>query len=154
MSVPTRSPLSVAAAFLGLFAGGAAAGAGLARLLAPGSWWAGALSVFAFPVAFALGLQSWFYLALLGAVPRVARLLFRGGAGPVRPLVKAPIPGASAFVPIASGIGGAVGLVVGWLSNTHSVWLVTLVYWVAGTLYGLLAWRLARAGLLMPPEST
>jgi hypothetical protein len=68
--------------------------------------------------------------------------------------VKALIPGASAFVPIASGMGGAAGVVIGWLSTTPSIWLVTLIYWVAGTLYGLLAWRLARAGLLMPPEST
>jgi hypothetical protein len=58
MPTSTPSALSIASAFLGLFIGGAAMGAGLARLLAPGSWWAGALSGFAFPVAFALGLQA------------------------------------------------------------------------------------------------
>ncbi|HET8623734.1 MAG TPA: hypothetical protein VFM14_09255 [Gemmatimonadales bacterium] len=57
-------------------------------------------------------------------------------------------------MPIASGIGAVVGIVVGWLSATHRVWLVAPIYWLAGTFYGWLAWRLARAGLLMPPEST
>jgi hypothetical protein len=82
------------------------------------------------------------------------RLLSRPQTGRSRPLAAAPIPGAGAFVPIASGIGAAVGLVVGWLSTTRPVWLVALVYWVVGSLYGLLTWRLARAGLLVPPEGT
>ena len=94
------------------------------------------------------------WLALLSLIPQVVRLLLRSQTGRSRPLTGAPISGAGAFVPIASGIGAAVGLVVGWLSPTHPVWLVALVYWVVGSLYGLLAWRLARAGLLMPPEGT
>ena len=46
-----------AAAFVGLFLGSAAVGSGLARMLAPGSWLAEAVSFFALPVAFATGLQ-------------------------------------------------------------------------------------------------
>jgi hypothetical protein len=60
---------------------------------------------------------------------------------------------AIAFVPVASGIGGAAGLLVAWLSSTHSGWLVVPSYLAAGTLYGVLVWRLARAGFLIPPES-
>ncbi|MCI0456442.1 MAG: hypothetical protein L0Z62_05620 [Gemmataceae bacterium] len=154
MPASTRSPLAVASTFLGLFVGGAVVGVGLAGLLAPGSWWAEAVSGFALPVAFALGLQAWFGLALLSLVPRLLGLVRQGGAR--RPADGPPtsIPGAVAFVPIASGIGALVGVVIGWLSASHPVWLVAPIYWLVGTLYGLLAWALARAGFLMPPEST
>ena len=148
-----RSPLSVAITFFGLFLGGAATGLGLARLLAPGSWWAEGVSAFAFPVAFAVSLQAWFGLALLSIIPKLIGLLITGTDRRPRPRINAPIPGAMVFLPMSSGIGAVVGLVVGWLSSTHSVWVVAPVYWVVGTLYGLLAWRLARAGFLMPPES-
>jgi hypothetical protein len=153
MPPPRRSPLSVAGTFFGLFIGGAAAGLGLARLLAPGSWWAEALSTFAFPVAFAFGLQAWFGLAILGLIPHLARRLLHDAGAPSRPRTDAPLPGAAVFLPIASGTGALLGFVVGWISSTHSVWLVAPVYWSAGTAYGWLAWRLARAGFLMPPES-
>ncbi|CAN5891022.1 hypothetical protein BH24GEM1_BH24GEM1_13280 [soil metagenome] len=33
------------------------------------------------------------------------------------------------------------------------MWLVALVYWLVGTVYGLVAWQLARRGFLLPPES-
>lgn len=59
---------------------------------------------------------------------------------------------AIAFVPVASGIGGAAGLLVAWLSSTHPGWLVVPSYLAAGTLYGVLVWRL-RAVFLIPPES-
>jgi hypothetical protein len=145
------SPLSIACAFFGLFVGGALVGLGLARLLAPKSWWADALSGFALPLAFALSLQAWFGLALLSLIPRlVRRLLGRHPAGSPPP--PPSIPGASAFVPISSAMGLVVGIAVGWLSATHAWWLVASVYWLVGTFYGLFAWRLARAGLLLPPE--
>jgi hypothetical protein len=44
-------------------------------------------------------------------------------------------------------------MVVGLASSTHPAWLVALVYWLVGTGHGALAWRLARRGVLMPPES-
>ena len=146
------SPLGIACAFFGLFIGGVLAGLGLARLLAPGSWWADALSVFALPLAFALSLQAWFGLGLLSLIPRLVRwLLGRDPAGSAPP--RPSIPGAVAFVPISSAMGLVVGIVVGSLSATRALWLVASVYWLVGTLYGLLPWRLGRAGLLMPPES-
>jgi hypothetical protein len=148
-----RSPLGVVAAFFGLFIGGAVVGVWLARVLAPGSWWAEALSGFALPVAFAMGLQAWYGLALLGVALRLLSLLFRGNVSEGRPPANPRIPGAFVFLPIASGIGAVVGLLVGLLSASHSVWVVTPIYWAVGTLHGLLAWRLARSGFLMPPES-
>jgi hypothetical protein len=148
-----RSPLSVAITFFGLFLGGAATGLCLARLLAPGSWLAEGIGAFALPVAFAVSLQAWFGLALLSVIPKLIGFLIAGTDRRPRPLARAPIPGAMVFVPVASAIGAVVGLAVGWLSTTHSVWVVAPVYWLTGTLYGLLAWRLARAGFLMPPES-
>jgi hypothetical protein len=45
------------------------------------------------------------------------------------------------------------GLVVGIMSPTHPAWLVALLYWLVGTGHGALAWRLARMGVLIPPES-
>ena len=148
----SRSPLSIALTFFALFAGGIAAGVALAWTFAPGSQWAEAVSAFAFPLAFAFGLQAWFGLALVGLFAQVTRRLIGRAAPPPRPS-HVSIPGSVAFVPIASGIGALAGLVVGWLSPTRSVWLVGPVYWLLGTLYGLLAWRLARAGFLVPPES-
>ena len=38
-------------------------------------------------------------------------------------------------------------------STTHPAWLVALAYWLAGTLHGLIAWRLARRGILIPPQT-
>jgi hypothetical protein len=54
---------------------------------------------------------------------------------------------------MTSGIGAVAGIVVGLLSSTQAPWLVALVYWLVGTAHGLLAWRLAQRGVLLPPES-
>ena len=77
----------------------------------------------------------------------------RGGPAPIRQTSGISIPGAFVFLPLSSAAGAADGLVVGLASPTHSVWLVALVYWLVGTLHGALAWRLARGGVLVPPES-
>ena len=63
------------------------------------------------------------------------------------------MPGAFVFLPITSGVGALAGVLVGILSTTHSVWSVALIYWLAGTARGMLAWGLARAGYLLPPET-
>jgi hypothetical protein len=149
---PSRHPAGVVLAFFGLFIGGAAAGLGLARMLAPGSWWSEALSFLAFPFAFVIGIQAWFGAALFSVVLHVLRLLLTKGdrrAARVGP----GIPGSFVFLPIGSVVGAVTGVAVGWLSGTYSAWLVAPIYWGAGSLYGFLTWRLARAGFLMPPES-
>ena len=147
--------VATAVAFVGLFLGSAAVGSGLARVLAPGSWLAEAVSFFALPVAFAMGLQLWYGLALFGLVPRLVRTLLRSdGAGPVSTLQPpAALAGSWVFLPTSSGLGAVAGLVVGVASPTQSLWTVLPVYWLVGTLHGVLAWRLARAGVLMPPEA-
>jgi hypothetical protein len=129
-------------------------GLGLAEALAPGSWVAQALSLFALPLAFAVSLQTWYGLALLRVVPRLlgfrrSQLVPSLGQGVARPKV----PGSFVFVLMTSGIGAVAGIVVGLLSSTQAPWLVALVYWLVGTAHGLLAWRLAQRGVLLPPES-
>lgn len=148
MATRQRGTLGILGAFFGLFIGGGAAGTGLASLLAPGSVWAEAVGLFAFPLAFVFGMQAWFGLALLSVVPRLLGF-WRSRPAPLYPSV----PGSIAFVPIASAHGAVAGLVSGWLSSAYPFWVVAPAYWLAGTLYGVLAWRLARAGFLMPPES-
>jgi hypothetical protein len=152
------SPATVAiiSALLGLFLGGAAAGIGLARALAPDSWVAETVSFFALPVAFATGLQAWYGLALFSLIPRVLRWWLSGShASPagVRQTRPVQLPGSFVFLPLSSGAGTVAGLVVGLVSSTYPLWFIVLVYWLVGTLHGLLAWRLARGGVLLPPES-
>jgi hypothetical protein len=148
------SPVLVIAALLALFPGAAAVGVGLARWLAPGSWVADAVSFFALPVAFATGLQIWYGVALFGMLVRLVGR-WRAGAVPVRDraVARPPLPGSVVFLPLSSGAGAIAGLVAGLVSSTQPAWLVMLVYWLVGTLHGVVAWRLARRGVLMPPES-
>lgn len=143
--------LAMLAAYVGLFLGGAALGGALAGLFAPGSWIAAVAGFFALPLAFAGGLQAWYGLALVSLIPR---LLGRLRGMPPRQAAGARIPGSLVFLPLGSVAGAAAGLVVGVASSTHPTWLVALVYWLVGTGHGTLTWRLARAGILIPPEST
>lgn len=147
--------LAILAAFVGLFLGGAALGGALAAAFAPASWIGAVAGFFALPVAFAGGLQAWYGLALLSLVPRLLGRL-RGSPPSAVPRGQAPgtgIPGSFVFLPLSSLAGAAAGIVVGLVSSTHPAWLVALVFWLAGTCHGALAWRLARGGFLMPPES-
>ena len=144
--------LPTIAAFVGLFLGPAAVGDGLARTLAPGSWVAEAASVFALPLAFAMGLQAWYGLALLGLIPHLARLVFRPGT-PVRTRRPVSLPGAWVFLPLSVAFGAIAGVVAGLASPTHPVWIVAPIYLAVGSLHGAVACRLARRGILMPPET-
>ena len=150
----SASSLPTIGALLGLFLGGAAIGVGLARFFAPHSWLADLVSFFALPVAFTAGLQAWYGLALLGLM---FRLLRRPVSGVHPATVPSPSPrqpsGSFVFLPLSSGTGALAGLLVGLMSPTSRLWLVLLVYWLVGTVYGLLAWRLAQKGVLLPPES-
>jgi hypothetical protein len=149
-------PLAIIAAFLGLFLGGAAVGGGLAGAFAPGSWIAAVAGFFALPLAFAGGLQGWYGLALLSLIPRLLGRLRSLRPPPARSgqAARASIPGSFVFLPLSSVAGATAGIVVGLASSTHPAWLVALVYWIVGTGHGALAWRLARGGYLIPPESS
>jgi hypothetical protein len=110
---------------------------------------------FALPVAFAIGLQTWYGLALLSVIPRVFERL-RGvspRSAPSEPTTRPSIPGSFVFLPLGSVAGVTAGIVVGIASSTFPAWLIALVYWMVGTAHGALAWRLARGGYLVPPES-
>ena len=139
----TRSPRlpAILAAYVGLFPGSAAVGVWLAELLAPGSRLA--------------ELVSFFALAHLGLVPRLlGRLRASGSAAPAaRTWGRPELPGSWVFFPLSSVFGLLAGVAVGLASSSHAAWLVALVYWLVGSLHGLLAWRLARAGFLMPPDA-
>ena len=147
--------LAILAAFVGLFLGGAAIGGALAEAFAPGSWIAAVAGFFALPLAFAAAMQAWYGLALLSLIPRLLGRMrgLQTRAAPSGPPPSASIPGSFVFLPLGSVAGAAAGMVVGLASSTHSVWLVALVYWLVGTGHGALAWRLARGGVLIPPES-
>jgi hypothetical protein len=149
-----RGALSTIASLVALFLGGGAIGASLAQTFAPGSFIATFVSVFALPLAFAVGLQMWFGTALLSAIVRLVGWRGRRDAAP-RSETQAvvSIPGSFVFLPLSSVAGATAGAVVGVLSSTYSGWLAWLVYWAVGTIHGLASWRLARAGYLMPPES-
>ena len=79
--MPTRPTALVILSYLALFLGAGALGGFLSRGLAPGSWPAEAVGFFALPVAFAVGLQLWFGLALLSVVLRFERLAFEVAVG-------------------------------------------------------------------------
>lgn len=146
--MPERPTALIVLSYLALFLGAGALGGCLSRGLAPGSWPAEVVGFFALPVAFAIGMQMWFGLALLSVIPR---LLGRGRLRPATP--RAPLPGGFVFLPLSSLAGTLAGVATGLLSRIHSFWWVALLWWGVGTLHGLLAWRLARTGYLMPPES-
>jgi hypothetical protein len=150
-----RSALLTVVAYATLFLGGGVVGLAMAEVLAPGSWLAQAVSFFALPVAFASSLQMWYGLALLSVIPRLFALLRGSRVVVARSAQIGPpgLPGSFVFLPIGSAVGALAGVLVGILSPTRSVWLVAPVYWLVGTAHGLLAWRLARAGYLFPPET-
>ena len=146
--MPTRPIALVLLSYLVLFLGAGALGGFLARGLAPESWPAEVVGFFALPVAFAIGMQLWFGLALLSVIPRLL------GRRRVRPASPGPaVPGGVVFLPLSSVAGMLAGVTTGLLSRIHPFWWVALLWWGVGTLHGLLAWRLARTGYLVPPES-
>ncbi|HUF35999.1 MAG TPA: hypothetical protein VMN37_08615 [Gemmatimonadales bacterium] len=107
-------------------------------------------------MAFAVGLQAWYGLALLGLVAQ----LFRGRrqrrgsiAGPAGPSGAPGLFGSWVFLPLSSGAGAAAGVVAGLASPTQPAWFVALAYWLVGSLHGLVAWRLARRGYMQLPET-
>ncbi|HKY07920.1 MAG TPA: hypothetical protein VJQ55_06750 [Candidatus Binatia bacterium] len=143
-----RSPLVLAVILAVVFLGGGAVGLGLAGHFAPNSHAAAFVSFFALPLALVAGFQAWLGLAIIILLPGFFIRLLTGA-----PAVSTPIssrefvpPGSAVFVPIASSFGLGAGLIVGFLSDAYTVWIVTFAYWLVGSAYGLLVWLLARSG--------
>lgn len=149
---PRGGVFALVAALAVLLFGGAALGAGLADRLAPGSWLAQAVGVFALPLAFATGLQMWVGVAIVGGLARL--LLGRRRSPNARRETVRALPGSFVFLPLGSGAGLCAGVIVALVPSAHSALLTIAAYWLAGTLHGWLAWQLARHGVLVPPEGT
>jgi hypothetical protein len=142
----SHSPVALTIGLLGLFLGGAAAGVGVAGILAPDSWLAETVSFITLPLAFAAGLQAWYGLALFSLIPRLLGWV-RGSSAPaagVQQASRRQLPGSFVFLPLSSGAGVLTGIHVGLVSSAYPVWFIVLVYWLMGTVHGLLAWRSSR----------
>ena len=146
-------PWVMALAITGLFLGGGAVGDLLARLLAPGSWIAEAVGLFALPVAFAVAMQLWYGFAIFVLAPQLIALLF--GRRPASPagIRRRSLPGAFLFLPVSAAAGTLAGLVIGIVSSTTPLIVVLAVWMAVGVAHGWAGWRLAVTGCLVPPES-
>ncbi|HKY08736.1 MAG TPA: hypothetical protein VJQ55_10860 [Candidatus Binatia bacterium] len=138
-----------------IFFGGGALGLGLAGHFAPNSHAAAFVSFFALPLALVGGFQAWLGLAIIILLPGFFIRLLTGA-----PTASTPIsargfvpPGSAVFVPIASSFGLGAGLIVGFLSDAYTAWVVSFTYWLVGSAYGLLVWLLAHSGYLPFPDS-
>jgi hypothetical protein len=144
--------LALLAALFALFPGSAALGVTLAEWLAPGSWIAQIAGFFALPLAFITGLQMWVGVAIVGAIVRLLvsrRFPPRAAADDGR----AGLPGSFIFFPISSAAGLLAGVIVALVPAAPSAVWAIVVFWLTGTLHGLVAWRLADRGVLVPPDS-
>ena len=149
----TGGPFALIVALLVLFPGSGGAGVMLAPYLAPGSWVAEAVGLFALPLAFVWGLQLWIGAALLGAV--VHLLLGRRRAVRDRPASGEMLilPGSIVFLPLSSAAGLLAGTIIALLPATWSALASIAVFWAIGTVHGLAAWQLAKRGVLVLPDS-
>lgn len=144
-----RPAWAVILSFVLLFLGGGTGGVGLNELLAPGSFVGAWIGLFTFPLVFAFGMQIWFGWALFRMLPLLIRYL--RGLPVERPQWPA-IPGSFVFFLLGSTMGPAAGIATALLPGTPGRLLAVAVWSAAGVAYGLVCWRLAHAGYLMPPE--
>lgn len=155
--------LTALASWGGGILGGAAIGAALNRLLAPGSDWALAIGIFALPLIFVIGMKMW-YAALAGLVfNRLAgafwsalwrRTGFREEAqARFADLRGGPIPGTGCFLLVALAIGPLAGLLTA-LGPVTSGAVAILAAWTGlAFVYGAVLRWLARSGRLPPPDT-
>jgi hypothetical protein len=134
-------------ALIVLFLGGGIAGSGLTQWLAPDSILAAFFGLFAFPLAFMLGMQSWVGLAIGIALWRTAT---RGPLTPAQRRTEVPA-GSFVFVPIAVTMVGGAGLLIGLLGSSLGVLATFGLYVLLGLGYGTACWLCARSGYLPWP---
>lgn len=124
-----------------VFLGGTVAGQALVLATGSRSALAVVIGVLAIPAAFLIGMQLWLGFALLGALWN----FFRGRSQTAGGEIPA---GALVFLPVTLVVLGFSGLLIA-LFGTDLGFLRTIsLYLGVGVGYGLLCWRLARAGYL------
>lgn len=140
---------------LALFAGGGAAGAALAKALAPGSVVGAFFGLFMLPAAFIGGFYAWLGLALLDAIGSFVR---RGGRRIPRDTAKTPVAaraiprGSIGFVFVSLAVSIMTGFALAFLATESKFLTAWSLLVAAGTGYGVLCWLLARSGFLPFPE--
>jgi hypothetical protein len=150
-----RSPLFTAAIFFGLFFGGGFVGVQVSRALAPESGLAEFVSFLALPAAFVIGIAVWAGAAIPAAVRRFNRLIREGGrVSSVKDRATEAMipPGSFAFVPSALLASTLAGGIVAMISRPFGFFWVLFLYSALGFVYGVICWRLARAGYLPFPR--
>jgi hypothetical protein len=139
-----------------LFLGSGVAGVQLAQTVAPESFIAAFIGLFALPLAFASGLQLWLGLALFGALWQLLRRALGGARARAsfsepRSANRAP-PGSFVFVPLSAAFGTLAGLVIGVTATTIGFFATAGIYAGLGLVHGVACWLAARSGHLPLPE--
>ncbi len=161
---PPTGVMAILGMLLWIVGGGAAAGAAVALVAAPGSSVALAVCAFPLPLAFGLGLSAW--RALLGAwlMAILGRSLLRSRGdedrfrdetkrsfSSIRDAGPGGLPFTWAFVPVASVVGLVAGLAL-FLIERGTTTLASVALPVASTAYGVVLRRLARDGRMPLPD--
>jgi len=128
-----------------LFLGGALGGVALTAALAPGSALSMLIGLCTLPFAFLTGMGLWLVMAL----PSDIKGSFgRQGSG-INPGAQSPArPGAIALLFTALGSSAIAGLALAFLSGWPAIVFLMIL---AGLVYGVTCWLLARAGWLAYP---
>jgi hypothetical protein len=151
-----RSGLGQLAAVLALLIGGGVFGALLGKAVAPDSEAGVFVSGAMLPVALFVGVSLWLGAAVAFMRFHLLRRLFVGqperlAAARARDIVP---PGSFVFVPSSVATAVAAACVVSVLSTQATFLRVGGLYLTTGLVHGLVAWWLARVGLLPVPDGT
>lgn len=126
-----------------LFLGGAAAGVGLAQLLAPESYAASFLAFFVLPISLIASMVAWQGLTMIVLFAKLLAHRKRSLPADVNAALRRK---AVVMLPIPALIATPAGVLVGLLGE--SVFLATALFAVVGTVYGIGLWALAQKDLL------
>jgi len=161
---PPTGALAIIGMLLAIVGGGAAAGAAVALVTAPGSSVALAVCTFTLPLAFGLGLAAWrgllgaWFMAILGR----SMLRSRGDEERFREETKRSfasirdagpggLPFTWVFVPVAAFVGATAGLAL-FLIERGTTTLASVSLPVAATAFGFVLRRMARSGRMPLPD--